>query len=89
VLLSEHSTINAASRSARRCVGHRLTREPGLFDQQAVAELRVVTMRVEQHVGALGLDELGVGDRCAQPPVVGLAETDAEPLIFSQGHGLK
>ena len=53
--------------------GHRLACLVGLVDQEPVAELRVVAVGVEQGVGAVGLDQVGVGDRAEQPAVVGLA----------------
>lgn len=43
-------------------LGHRLAGLSGLFDQVAIADLGVVVMGVEQGVGAIGLDEFGVGD---------------------------
>jgi hypothetical protein len=54
-------------------LGHRLTRDPGLVDQEPVAELGVVAVGDEQRVGAVGRGQLGVGDGFREPAVVGLA----------------
>ncbi len=42
--------------------------------EEPVAELRVVLVGVEQRVGAVGLDQFGVGDRLSEPAVVGAGE---------------
>lgn len=57
-------------RGARR---HRLTRVTGLINQEAIAELGIISVSVEQGVGPIRLGEFGVGDRLGQPPVIGLA----------------
>ncbi|MEL5956870.1 hypothetical protein AADR41_19200 [Streptomyces sp. CLV115] len=44
-------------------LGHRLTGGPGLVKKEAVAELGIVAMRVEQGVGPVCLGELRIGDR--------------------------
>jgi hypothetical protein len=42
--------------------------EPGLIGEESVAELGILTMGVEQRVGAVGLDQVGVGDGLVEPP---------------------
>ncbi len=54
-------------------LGYRLTGVSGLFGQVAVPELRVLVVGVEQGVGAVGLEEFGVGDGVGPRAVVGLA----------------
>ena len=59
---------------APRCpLAHGLTGLGCLVDEEPVAELGVLAVGVEQSVGAVGLDQLGVGDRGREPAVVGLA----------------
>ena len=53
-------------------LGHRFTDIAGFLDQVAVTELRVLVVGVEQGVGAVGLDDLGIGNRVGPPAVVGL-----------------
>jgi hypothetical protein len=47
-------------------LGHRHARYSGLLDQVAVAELRIVAMRIEQRVAPMGLKEFGVGEGFAR-----------------------
>jgi hypothetical protein len=44
----------------------------GLVDQEPVAELRVVSVGVEQRIGLIRLGQLGGGDGVGQPPLVRL-----------------
>ncbi|GAA2963953.1 hypothetical protein GCM10010518_58200 [Kitasatospora cinereorecta] len=43
-------------------LSHRLTGGPGLVEKEAVTELGIVAMRVEQGVGPVCLGELGTGE---------------------------
>lgn len=52
---------------------HRLTSLAGLIDQEAIAELRIISVSIEQGVGAVGLNEFGIGDRLGQSAVIRLA----------------
>jgi hypothetical protein len=44
-------------------LGHRLTGDARFVEEEPVAELGIVAMRVEQRVGPVCLGELGIGDR--------------------------
>ncbi|MGX1784940.1 hypothetical protein ACWIGF_27885 [Streptomyces diastaticus] len=44
-------------------LGHHLASGPGLVDEEAVAELEIVAVGVEQGVGPVGLGQFRVGDR--------------------------
>lgn len=60
--------------------------EEGLVHQEAVAELRVVAVRVEQRVGPVCLGQFGVGDRAGQPPVIGLSGRPQHPARHRHPH---
>jgi hypothetical protein len=59
-----------------------------LVGQEAVAEFRVVAVRVEQRVGQVRLLELGVGDRGREPAVVGLASDLQHPARHRHGDSI-
>jgi hypothetical protein len=65
---------------------HHLTRGSGFVGEEAVPELRVVTMSIEQGRGPIGLGDLAGGDRCGQPPVIGLASELEHPVRHHHGH---
>ncbi|MFE3776490.1 hypothetical protein ACFXPG_44890, partial [Streptomyces sp. NPDC059122] len=50
-----------------RPLGHRLTGGVGLVEEEAVSELRVVAVSVEQGVRPVCLGQFGVGGRPGQP----------------------
>lgn len=66
-------------------LGHRLTSFTCFVDQEAVAELRVVPVSSEQGACAVGLLELGIGDRVDEPAVVGLASDLEHPARHRDG----
>lgn len=66
-------------------LGHRLTSGTGLVEEEPVAELGIVAVRVEQRVGPVCLGHLGIGDRAGQPPVVGLAGQPSTRHVTATG----
>src|SRR5699024_9609922 len=70
----------------RRAHGHGLAASIGLISQIPVAELRIVLMRIEQRVGPIRLGQFGIGDRTAQPAVVGLAGELEHPARHRYGN---
>ena len=66
-------------------IRHRLAGVAGFVNEEPVAELGVVAVGVEQRVGAVGLLELGVGDRTLEPAVVGLASDLEHPARHRDG----
>ena len=54
-------------------ISHRLPGRACFVGQETVAELRVVTMGIEERVRAVGLSDLGGGDGSLEPAVVRLA----------------
>ena len=66
----------------RRPLTHLLTGLRGFADQEPIAELGVIEMGVQQGVGSVGLQQLGLGDLLVPPAIVGLAEELQDP----QGH---
>lgn len=58
---------------------HRQTSLTGLIDQEAIAELRIISVSIEQGVGAVGLNEFGIGDRLGQSAVIRLAGELEDP----------
>jgi hypothetical protein len=66
-------------------LGHDLASLACFVDQEAVAELRVVAVGVEQGVRAVGLDQLGLSDRLCEPAVVGLASDLEHPARHRDG----
>jgi len=67
-------------------LGHGLAGVAGLVDQEAIAELGVLAMSIEQGVGAMRADELGVADGLGQPAVIGLAGDLQDPARHRDGH---
>src|SRR5699024_6207787 len=65
---------------------HRFTGDVSLVGEVAVAELRILTVCVEQGVGSMRFDALGIGDRVLQPPVVGLASNLKYPARHRDGN---
>lgn len=66
---------------------HRLAGMGCLFDQAAVSELGIRVEGVEQGVGAVGFDDLGIGDGVGvcQPAVVRLAGEREYPARHRDG----
>jgi hypothetical protein len=62
-----------------------VARLAGLVGEEPVAELGVVAVGVEQHVGQVRGVELGVADRAGEPPVVGLAGELEDPARHRDG----
>ena len=54
-------------------VGHRRSGAAGFIGEEAVPELRVISVRVEQGIGPVGLGELSAGDGVTKPPVARVA----------------
>lgn len=69
-------------------LGHRLAGVAGLLDEVAVPELGVITVGIEQGVGAVSLDEFGVGDGFGQPAIIGLASELEYPARHRDGEPL-
>ena len=82
-LLSEHGPpLVVPADPPRSPLTHPLAHGLCLADEEPVAELGIVPVGVEQRVGSVGLDELGLGDLLFPPVVVGLAGELQDP----QGH---
>ena len=82
-LLTEHRPpLVVPADPPRRALTHLLTGLGGFVDQEPVAVLGVVEVSVQQRVGPVGLDHLGLGDLLVPPAVVGLAGELQDP----QGH---
>ena len=62
-----------------RALGHRLAGVTGFVGEEPITELRVVTVRVEERVGPVGLGQFGVGDGMFEPAVIGLAGELQDP----------
>lgn len=65
--------------TTRWSAGHCLTSGAGFVEKQAVAELGIAAVRVEQGVGPVHPGQFAVGGRPVQPPVVGLAGSPSTP----------
>ena len=63
----------------RRPLAHHFTRFGGPADQEPVAEFGIISVAVQQGVGAIRLDQFGLGDRLFAPAVVGLARELQDP----------
>ena len=82
-LLPEHGPpLVVTADPPRRPLTHLLASLRRFTDQEPVAELGVVAVGVQQGVGAVCLDQLGLGDLVFEPAVVGLAGELQDP----QGH---
>jgi hypothetical protein len=57
----------------------------GLVGEEAVAELRVVAVGIEESVRPVGGDELGLGDRTGEEAVIGLARELEHPQRHRDG----
>ncbi len=56
-----------------------------LIGKEPVAELGIITMRVEDRVREIHLVELCVGDRVHEPPVIGLTGDVEDPARHRDG----
>jgi hypothetical protein len=63
----------------RRARSHHLARIGGLVGQEPVAELRVITMSVEQGIRPIRLGQLRFGHLMGQPPVILAGERASLP----------
>ncbi|MGW6403342.1 DDE-type integrase/transposase/recombinase [Streptomyces sp. NPDC055134] len=70
----------------RRPVSRASPRAAGLISQEAVSELRVVTVGIEQRVRAMRLIEHGTGRRLFAPAVVGLPGELEDPARDRDGN---
>ena len=73
----------------RGALGHHLAGSGGLVGQEAVAELRVVAMGVEQCFRPVRLDELCVGHGAGQPQQRQAPQQPADPFDNPFGKALK
>ena len=55
------------------------------FSEVPVSELRVITVGIKEGVGPIRLGDIGFGNRCFQPPVVGLAGELQNPARHRNG----
>ncbi len=62
-----------------------MTGEVGLIGEEPVAELGVVAVRVEEHVGEVSFVPLDVAHGAREPPVVGLAGDLEDPARHRDG----
>ena len=75
-LLPEHRPpLVAPADPPRGPLAHRLTSGFRFTGEEPIAELGIVTVRVEQGVGPIGLDQFRLGDLLFPLAVVGLAES--------------
>jgi hypothetical protein len=85
-LLAEHAPpVVVPADPPRGPVGHAGSRAAGLVGQEPLAELRILSVRVEQRVRACGPLELGIGHGTFEPAVVGLAGEFQDPARDRDG----
>ena len=70
----------------RGALSHRRSGAAGLAGEEAVPELRVILVRVEQGIGPVGLGELSAGDGVTKPPVARSASELEYPARHRDGH---
>ena len=80
--MSEHHPPGCAGVPARGPLTHHFARFSGFAGEEPVAELGIVTVRVEQGVRPIRLDQFRRGDLLFPPALVGLAGELQDP----QGH---
>ncbi|RPK32877.1 hypothetical protein EES40_36270 [Streptomyces sp. ADI93-02] len=85
----ERSVPSGSTDAAGGSFGHRLAGRASLVEEVSVAELRVIVVSVEQSLRPVCLGEFGVGGRCGQPPVVGLAASSPTSgyIMLAAGSG--
>jgi len=69
-----------------RPLRHDLARVAGFVEEEPIAELRVVVVRVEQRVRTIRRDEFRIGDGVCRPPVAGLAGELERPARHRDGN---
>ena len=80
------STSGSPSRSSRPCARHiGCAGVTGLVGEEAIAELGVIAVSVEEGVRPVGLDEFGVGHGGDEPAVIGLAGELQDPQRHRDG----
>ncbi|WP_441327506.1 hypothetical protein [Kocuria sp.] len=66
--------------------GHRLTSLAGLIEDEPLAELPAVAVRVERRVGPICLVVFDISHRACTPPVIGLEGEREEPTRHRDGN---